>query len=128
MIFQHKSESQEWLSLNVQDRKRLAWANPKWKPCLPVVHKESVPIEQIVNQIFYRNVLEWFKKGSTEYVPKSQVMIGLSIMITCLASCQTAFSITQFLTSKGTTVLPQLPYLWEIFPCERYVLWVNWRY
>jgi hypothetical protein len=80
-----------------------------------IVHKEFVPPGQTVNQQFYREVLERLRKRVLRVRPS----IAESWMLQHdNAPCHTALSVTQFLTQKGISVVPQPPYSPDLSPCD----------
>lgn len=80
-----------------------------------VIHREFVPPGQTVNQVFYREVLDRFRKRVNRVRPD---IARNWILHHDNAPCHTAFNVTQFLTSKEIPVLPQPPYLPDLTPCD----------
>jgi len=80
-----------------------------------LVHKEFLPPGQTVNQQFYIEVLERLRKRIIRVRPE---IANTWILYHDNAPCHRAFSVTQFLTLKNITVLPQPPYSPDMSPCD----------
>ena len=80
-----------------------------------IVHKEFVPPRQTVNQTFYREVLERFRKTKARVRP----CIARTLMLHHdNAPCHTAFSINECLAEKSIPVVPYPPYSPNLSPCD----------
>ena len=80
-----------------------------------IVHKEWLPAGQTVNQNYYKDILERLRK----IVIRARPNIATNwILHHDNAPAHAAFSVVQFLTSKGITVTPQPPYLPDLAPCD----------
>ena len=80
-----------------------------------IVHKESVPPGQTVNQTFYREVLERLR----ERVARVRPGIARTWMLNHdNAPRQMAVSINAFLAEKSIPVVPQPPYSPDLSPCD----------
>jgi len=80
-----------------------------------LVHKEFLPPGQTVNQQFYIEVLEWLRKRIIRVRPE---VANTWILHHDNAPCHRVFNVTQFLTSKNISVLPQPPYSPDMSPCD----------
>ena len=69
-----------------------------------IVHKESVPLGQTVNQTFYREVLERLRKRVASVRPGIARRLHHDN-----APCHTAVSINEFLAEKIISVVPHPP-------------------
>jgi len=73
-----------------------------------IVHTEFVPQGQIVNQFYYRKILERLRKRVVRVRPR----IANNWMLNHdNAPCHMAFSVTEFLAKKGIHVVPNPPIL-----------------
>lgn len=117
-----KRQSQQWLSPNTPRPKKARMSKSKVKTMLitffdrrGIVHKEFVPPGQTVNQVFYRQVLDRLRKRVNRVRPD---IAKNWILHHDNAPCHTAFSVTEFLTSKNIPVFPQPPYSPDMSPCD----------
>lgn len=117
-----KRQSQQWLSPGAPRPKKARMSKSKVKTMLicffdskGVVHKEFVPPGQTVNQVFYRDVLERLRKRVLRVRPE---IAKTWVLHHDNAPCHTAFSVSQFLVSKGIATLPQPPYSPDMSPCD----------
>ena len=108
-----KHQSREWHTANSPRPKKARMSKSKIKSMLicffdsqGIVHKEFVPPGQIVNQTFYREVLERLRKRVTRVRPG----IARTWMLHHdNVPCHTAVSINEFLAEKSIPVVPQPP-------------------
>lgn len=117
-----KRQSSQWLSPHTPRPKKARMSKSKVKTMIisffdsrGIVHKEFVPPGQTVNQHFYREVLERLRKRVLRVRPD---IANTWILHHDNAPCHTALSVSQFLTTKGITVLPQPPYSPDMSPCD----------
>lgn len=117
-----KRQSQQWLSPGSARPKKARMSKSKIKTMMicffdskGVVHKEFVPPGQTVNHQFYIEVLQRLRKRIFRVRPE---IADTWILHHDNAPCHRAFSVTQFLTSKNITLLPQPPYSPDISPCD----------
>jgi len=80
-----------------------------------IVHKEFVPPGQIVNQTFYREVLERLGKRVARVRPG---IARIWMLHHDKATCHTAVSLNEFLAEKSIPVVPQPPYSPDLSPCD----------
>jgi len=80
-----------------------------------IVHKEWVPTGQTVNQYYYKDILERLRKRVIRVHPN---IATNWILHHDNAPAHAAFSVAQFLTSKGITVMPEPPYSPVLAPCD----------
>ena len=108
-----KRQSREWHTANSPRPKKARMSKSKITSMLicfcdsqEIVHKEFVPPGQTVNQTFYREVLERFRKRVAHVRP------GIAhtwMLHSDKAPCHTAISINEFLAGKSIPVVPQPP-------------------
>lgn len=117
-----KRQSSQWLSPNAPRPKKARMSKSKVKTMIitlfdsrGIVHKEFVPHGQTVNQHFYCEVLERLRKRVLRVRPE---IANTWILHHDNAPCHTALKVSQYLTSKGITVLPQPPYSPDMSPCD----------
>jgi len=79
-----------------------------------IVHKEWGSC-WTVNQYYYKDILERLRKRDIRVRPS---IATNWILHHDNAPAHAAFSVTQFLTSKGITVMPQPPYPPDLAPCD----------
>jgi len=80
-----------------------------------IVRKEWVPAGQTVNQYYYKDILERLRKRVIRVRPN---IATDWIRHHENAPAHAAFFVAQFLTSKGITLMPQLPYSPDLVPCD----------
>jgi len=80
-----------------------------------IVHKKWVPAGQTVNQYYYKDILERLRKRVMRVRPN---IATNWMLLHDNAPAHAAFSVAQFLTSKGITVMPQPPYSPDLAPCD----------
>ena len=80
-----------------------------------IVHTESVPQGQIVNQFYYREILKRLRKRFVRVRPS----IANNWMLDHdNASCHMAISVIEFLAKKDISVVPQPPYSPDLSLCD----------
>jgi len=117
-----KRQSLEWRSEGSPRPKKARMSKSKLKCMLvcffdsvSIVHKKWVPAGQTVNQYYYKDILERLR----ERVMRVRPNIARNwILHHDNAPAHAAFSVAQFLTSKGITVMPQPLYLPDLAPCD----------
>jgi len=87
-----------------------------------IVHKEWVPAGQTANQYYYKDIIERLRKRVMRVRPH---IATNWILHHDNAPAHTAFSVAQFLTSKGITVMPQPPYAPDLAPCDFFLFQKN---
>jgi len=80
-----------------------------------IVHKEWVPAGQTINQYYYKDILERLRKRDIRVRPN---IATNWILHHENAPAHAAFSVAQFLTSKGITMMPHPPYSPDLVPCD----------
>jgi len=117
-----KRQSQEWHTSASPSKKKERMSKSKTKSMLicffeshGIVLKEFVPQGQIVNQQFYKEVLEKLRKRVIRVRPNIK---NTWVLYHDNAPCHTAISINQFLATKNIPVAPQPPYSPDLRPCD----------
>jgi len=117
-----KRQSLEWRSKGSPRPKKARMSKSKLKymfvcffDSMGIIHKEWVPAGQIVNQFYYKDILERLRKRVMWVRPN---IATNWILHHNNAPAHAAFSVAQFLTSKGITVMPQPPYSSDLAPCD----------
>jgi len=117
-----KRQSLEWRSKGSPRQKKPCMSKSKVKCMLMcffdsmgIVHKEWVPAGQTVNQYYYKDILERLRKRVIQVRPN---IATNWILHHDNAPAHAAFSVVQFLTSKGITVMLQPPYSPDLVPCD----------
>jgi len=115
-----KRQSLGWCSKGSPRPKKACMSKSKVKctlvcffDSLGIVHKEWVLVGQTVNQYYYKDILERLRKRVIRVCPN---IATNWILHHDNAPAHAAFSVAQFLTSKGITVMPQLPYSPDLVP------------
>jgi transposase len=80
-----------------------------------VIHKEFMPQGQTVNRQYYREVLERLRKRVHRVRPE---IANTWMLHHDNALCHRAVSVDEFLTKKGSPVVPQPPYSPDLSPCD----------
>jgi hypothetical protein len=80
-----------------------------------IFHKQWVPAGQTVNQYYYTEILEKLRKRVMQVCPNIAKNWFLHHYN---APANAVLSVTQFLTSKCITVMPQPPYSLDRAPCD----------
>jgi len=83
-----------------------------------VIHKGFVPQGQTVNKQYYREVLERLRKRVHRVRPE---IANTWMLHHDNALCHCAVSMDEFLTKKGSPVVPQPPYSPDLSPCDFFV-------
>jgi len=117
-----KHQSLEWCSKRSPRPKKARMSKTKLKCMLVcffdsigIFHKKCVPAGQTVNQYYYKDILERLRKRVMRVRPS---IVTDWILHHDNAPAHAAFSVAQFLTSKGITVMPQPPYSPDLAPCD----------
>jgi len=117
-----KRPSLEWRSKGSPRPKKARMSKSKLKcklvcffDSMGIVHKEWVPAEQTVNQFYYKDILERLRKRVMRVHPH---IATNRILHHDTAPAHAAFSVVQFLTSKGIAVMAQPPYSPDLAPCD----------
>lgn len=82
--------------------------------CKGIVHKEFVPIRQIVNAAFYVQVLNRLRKRVVHVCPENQHAWFLHHNVLS----HTVLTVREFLRTKNIPTLPQSPYSPDMVPCN----------
>ena len=80
-----------------------------------IVHTESVPQGQTVNQFYYREILESLR---TRVVRVRPSIADNWMLHHDNVPCHMAISLIEFLAKKGIPVVPQPPYSPHLSPCD----------
>ena len=80
-----------------------------------IVHIEFVLQGQIVNQFYYREILERLRKRVVRVRPS---IADNWMLHHDNAPCHTAISVIEVLVKKGIPVVPQPPYSPDLSPCD----------
>jgi hypothetical protein len=83
-----------------------------------IVHKEWDPAGQTVNQYYNKDILERLRKRVMWVCPN---IATNWILRHNNAPAHAAFSVAQFFTSKGITVMPQPPYSPDLALCNLFL-------
>ena len=112
----------QWLSPRAPRPKKARMSKSKVKTMIiaffdsrGIVHKEFVPPGKTVNQVYYCQVLERFRKRVNRVRPD---IARNWILHHVNAPCHTALSVWQYLASKGIAVLQQPPYSPDMSPFD----------
>jgi len=120
-----KRQTKEWHTSASPRPEKAKRSNSKMKSLLicffdseGIVHTEFVPQGHTVNQFYYREILERFRKRVVHVRPS---IADNWMLLHDNVPCHTAISVIEFLAKKCISVVPQPPYSADLSPCEFFV-------